>query len=141
MKLFAQKEAGDFVKTGAKEFRYNRDIRLTPGAKDVLIEAGIKIVFDAGASAPAASSSGSSSSAAPAAAGAKLTAQQLFNSPQAQKIKEDICEMGKRCWQRDYNDANGGNISPISSRNTVPSSACSSSPRFCWRASVNAPRS
>src|SRR5207249_3630459 len=34
-----------------------------------------------------------------------------------------------------------GTISPISSRNTVPPSALSSSPRFCNRASVNAPRS
>jgi len=32
-------------------------------------------------------------------------------------------------------------ISPISSRNSVPPSAVSNSPRFCWRASVNAPRS
>jgi predicted ATPase len=38
MKLFAQKEAEAFVKTGAKEFRYNRDIRLTPGAKDIFAD-------------------------------------------------------------------------------------------------------
>ena len=34
-----------------------------------------------------------------------------------------------------------GVISPISSRNTVPPSAVSNRPRFCCRASVNAPRS
>jgi hypothetical protein len=34
-----------------------------------------------------------------------------------------------------------GTISPISSRKTVPPSALSSNPRFCMRASVNAPRS
>ena len=34
-----------------------------------------------------------------------------------------------------------GGISPISSRKTVPSSACSINPRFCVRASVKAPRS
>ncbi len=49
MKLIAQKEAEEFVKTGGKEFRYNRDLRLTPGAKDVFTEAGIKLVFDDGA--------------------------------------------------------------------------------------------
>ena len=47
MKLIAQKEADAFVKSGAKEFRYNREIRLTPGAKDIFSEAGIKLVFDA----------------------------------------------------------------------------------------------
>ena len=36
---------------------------------------------------------------------------------------------------------NVGTVSATSSRKTVPSSACSKSPRFCWRASVNAPRS
>jgi|GEM_PF-5842799 len=51
MKLIAQKEAEAIVKTGATEFRYNRDIRLTPGAKDVFSEAGVKVVFDAEVSA------------------------------------------------------------------------------------------
>ena len=41
MKLIAQKEAADFVKSGAKEFRQNSEIRLTPGAKDIFTEAGI----------------------------------------------------------------------------------------------------
>ena len=43
MKLIAQKEADAFVKSGAKEFRYNREIRLTPGAKDIFSEAGLKL--------------------------------------------------------------------------------------------------
>ena len=34
MKLFAQKDAEEFLKSGATEFRYNRDIRLTPGANN-----------------------------------------------------------------------------------------------------------
>jgi len=63
MKLFAQRDAEEFLKTGVKEFRYNRDIRLTPGAKDVFSEAGVKLVFDAGAQAP------SVAAVAPASAG------------------------------------------------------------------------
>ena len=47
MKLFAEKDAQAYAKSGASEFRHNRDIRLTPGAKDVFSEAGIKVVFDA----------------------------------------------------------------------------------------------
>ena len=49
MKLFAQNDAIAFTRTGAREFRFNRDIRLTPGARDILVEAGIKVVFDANA--------------------------------------------------------------------------------------------
>ncbi len=52
MKLIAQKEAADFVKTGAKEFRQNGETRLTPGAKDIFTEAGIKVVYDGAAQSP-----------------------------------------------------------------------------------------
>ena len=120
MKVFSSTDAAAFVKTGAKEFRFNRDVRLTPSAKDVLIEAGIKVVFDAGASAPApvvqaplgaspAAPSAPASSGKTTATSAEVLA--LFNSAQAQEMKQAICEMGHRCWQRDYNDGNGGNIS------------------------------
>lgn len=116
MKLFAQNDATAFVRTGAREFRFNRDIRLTPGARDILVEAGIKVVFDANASSngggPAAPAAKSEAAAAPApVSGAKVDVQALFNSAEAKKLKEDICEMGRRCWLRDYNDGNGGNIS------------------------------
>ena len=107
MKLFAQPEAEAFVKTGAREFRYNRDIRLTPGAKDVLTGANVKVVFDADANPPAASASAPS---APASAGASDD-QKIFNSPLAKKLKDEICDMGRRIWAREYCDGNGGNIS------------------------------
>ena len=101
MKLFAEKDAQAYAKSGATEFRHNRDIRLTPGAKDVFSEAGIKVVFDAGAV-----------SAVPAAAPAGTTDdQKLFNSPEAEKIKKEICDIGRRIWAREYCDGNGGNIS------------------------------
>jgi L-fuculose-phosphate aldolase len=110
MKLFSQKEALEFARTGAKEFRFNRDTRLTPGAKDVLVEHGIKVVFDAGtaASVPTPASVPAAAAAATATGPALAT---LFTSPAAQTLKEQICEMGRRCWMRDYNDGNGGNIS------------------------------
>ena len=106
MKLFAQKEAEEFINTGAREFRYNRDVRLTPTAKDFFAEAGVKVVFDAGApaAAPAAAA------AAPAGTGAGDDAG-LFNSAEAQALKEQMCDIGHRIWLREYCDGNGGNIS------------------------------
>lgn len=109
MKLIAQKEAADFVKTGAKEFRQNSEIRLTPGAKDVFTEAGVKVVFDAGAAAIATGSAGSAPVAAPAPHSAADIA--LFASKEATTIKEQICDIGRRIWAREYCDGNGGNIS------------------------------
>lgn len=117
MKLFAQNDATAFVRTGAREFRFNREIRLTPGARDILVEAGIKVVFDANASVPGTTTAapapkGGEAGPVPAPAPAsKGDAQALFNSPEAKRLKDEICEMGRRCWMRDYNDANGGNIS------------------------------
>ena len=112
MQLIAQKEAADFVKTGAKEFRQNAAIRLTPGAKDVFTEAGIKIVFDDGAASPPASAT-SSAGYAPVAAPSPYSAEdvRLFNSKEANDIKEQICDIGRRIWAREYCDGNGGNIS------------------------------
>jgi L-fuculose-phosphate aldolase len=35
----------------------------------------------------------------------------LFSSPEADEIKREICEAGKKLWLRQYVDGNGGNIS------------------------------
>ena len=106
MKLFAQRDAEDFVKTGAKEFRFNRDTRLTPGAKDVFIEAGIKTVFDDSASAPETAVAVSGGSNSP-----KSDDEKLWNSAAVQSVKEQFCDMGRRMWIREFTDGNGGNIS------------------------------
>ena len=115
MKLIAQKEAADFVKTGAKEFRQNSETRLTPGAKDIFIEAGVKVVFDAAAPAPTgdAKPAGTAGSYGPVATPEPYSAADiaLFASKEANSIKEQICDIGRRIWAREYCDGNGGNIS------------------------------
>jgi L-fuculose-phosphate aldolase len=37
--------------------------------------------------------------------------EQLFNSPRANAIKEEIVRAGRKLWERQYVDGNGGNIS------------------------------
>ena len=108
MKLIAQKEAAEFLKTGAKEFRQNSEIRITPGAKDIFTEAGIKIVFEEAASAPAVAKSAAPASGGPTYSPADTA---LFASKEANEIKEQICDIGRRIWAREYCDGNGGNIS------------------------------
>jgi len=114
MKLIAQKEAEEFVKTGAKVFRQDSEIRLTPGAKDIFTDANVKVVFDGGVSETAAPSS--SAPAAGAATGPGGTVYSpadiaLFASKETNSIKEQICDIGRRIWAREYCDGNGGNIS------------------------------
>ena len=36
--------------------------------------------------------------------------QRFFHSPAINVLKERMCDMGRRLWQRDYTDGNGGNI-------------------------------
>lgn len=43
--------------------------------------------------------------------GGPLDDEKLFNSPEAESLKEQICEIGRRAWMREYCDGNGGNIS------------------------------
>lgn len=95
-KLITQTEAETIIRSGVKEFRQGPHVRLTPGARDAFTEAGVRVVFDAAAS------------AAPAASGSD---EQLYRSPQAEKLKQEICDIGRRIWMREYCDGNGGNIS------------------------------
>jgi L-fuculose-phosphate aldolase len=44
-------------------------------------------------------------------AGNAALRQALFDSPEAQRIKEEIVAVGKKLWHRQYVDGNGGNIS------------------------------
>jgi L-fuculose-phosphate aldolase len=34
----------------------------------------------------------------------------FFNSPALRTLKEQLCDIGRRMWQRDYVDGNGGNL-------------------------------
>ena len=34
----------------------------------------------------------------------------LFNSPEITQLKELMCDIGRRLWQREYTDGNGGNL-------------------------------
>ena len=36
--------------------------------------------------------------------------QAFFNSPEIEAIKQRMCDMGRRMWEKDYVDGNGGNL-------------------------------
>jgi len=40
----------------------------------------------------------------------KAELQKFFNSRECRKLKEQICDMGRRMWQRGYVEGNGGNM-------------------------------
>src|SRR5580658_3103973 len=58
---------------------------------------------------------------------------EIFHSPATQLIKEEIVRTGRKLWERQYVDGNGGNISArISSRWVI----CT--PTMCSKADVTA---
>jgi L-fuculose-phosphate aldolase len=48
-----------------------------------------------------------------------LAPEEIFTSPAAQAIKKEILQAGKKLWERQYVDGNGGNISARVSREYV----------------------
>jgi len=93
---------------------------LTPSARDVFGGRSLPAFKGTGASAGAASAT--KKSAEPSipdyefkwkpGSDPKTPAEieRFFNSPAIHVLKERICDMGRRLWQRDYTDGNGGNI-------------------------------
>lgn len=90
-------EADAFVRSGAKEFRYGRDMRIGFDARNILVRAGVEVIFDDRSAAPVQTPTPED--------------EELFRSPEAERIKREICEMGRRMWLREYCEANGGNLS------------------------------
>ncbi|MDW8310824.1 MAG: class II aldolase/adducin family protein, partial [Verrucomicrobiales bacterium] len=99
--------------------RQGRDVRalpadaiLTPSARDFLRE------LDAGggrATPTGAMSGGAAAQASPPAQplssrSPRAELEAFFRSPYALNLKEQICDIGRRLWQRAYVDGNGGNI-------------------------------
>jgi L-fuculose-phosphate aldolase len=91
------------------------DVILTPSARDFIrdfemtgkptsngaVTARANAVTNGALTAPAKPLSSRSS---------KAELEAFFNSPYCQNLKEQICEMGRRLWQRAYVDGNGGNM-------------------------------
>src|SRR5882724_3329088 len=88
------------------------DVILTPSARDFLrdFETNGKSHVN-GAKANAISDGKSTAPAKPLnSKSSKAELEAFFNSPYCHSIKEQICEMGRRLWQRAYVDGNGGNM-------------------------------
>jgi L-fuculose-phosphate aldolase len=80
---------------------------VTPSARDFLRQNDIELILGTGV-APVASSNGTASSLPQPRSAAN---PRLFSTPEAEAIKLEICAVGRKLWNRQYVDGNGGNIS------------------------------
>lgn len=83
------------AKAGASELTLREGSIFTPSARDAIAARGFTIRNEGATDAAAASNEW----------------ERLFNSPEAEAIKAEIIAVGRKLWQRQYVDGNGGNIS------------------------------
>jgi len=107
-KIVSAKDVETLIRQGASLETLAADALLTPSARD-LIRA-----HQAGGS-NRQSSNGGKTSAMPSVSniGANSSPQELdafFRTPEMEALKQQICDVGQRLWQRAYVDGNGGNI-------------------------------
>ena len=98
-KVIAAEDIEAAAKAGPTEVILRENAILTPSARDAISERGFSIQ----------NGTGKTVSKAPASSNSEW--ERLFNSHEAQAIKQEIIEVGKKLWQRAYVDGNGGNIS------------------------------
>ncbi len=103
--LISAKDIEELLRKGGDLRNLPGDAILTPSARDRLRDfesAGHYNGSNSGAASSSAKSISSKSS--------KAEIESFFRSPEIQALKEQLCEVGRRLWQRAYVDGNGGNI-------------------------------
>jgi L-fuculose-phosphate aldolase len=112
--VISAKDVEDLLRDGGDPKSLPADALYTPSARDLLREAQARGLTHSNGG-PA--SGNVPMPASPPAPNVKVTAsspaaeiEAFCNSPPIQALKEQICEIGRRLWQRAYVDGNGGNI-------------------------------
>jgi L-fuculose-phosphate aldolase len=110
--VISVRDLEEMLRRGQDPTQLPPDVILTPSARDFLRD-----LEDNGGLRKAPAAGGSSPTARPAAPAKPPTSKSpraeleaFFNSPEIHALKEKICDIGRRMWQRNYVDGNGGNI-------------------------------
>ena len=107
--VLAMRDAQSALAAGATHVRIGERCVVTPSARDFLRQHDIELVTSACAVAAAAPSSNGAASVPQQTRSAANP--KLFSTPEAEAIKLEICAVGRKLWNRQYVDGNGGNIS------------------------------
>ena len=104
--VISVRDLEEMLRAGKDLRALSADALLTPSAKDFLRDlegSGKSRIFGNGAVAAEPKKMTSKSS--------KEEIEAFFNSSKMEELKLQICDIGRRLWQRAYVDGNGGNIS------------------------------
>src|ERR1035437_4867166 len=115
-KVLVIRDARSALASGASQVLVCKNCVVTPSTRDFLAQHNIELVTSGDAKA-AATATYAQSSIVPASGGSG-SAQgrpapnpRLFSTPEAEAVKKEICEVGRKLWMRQFVDGNGGNIS------------------------------
>ena len=108
-KVYSAKDIDDLHRGGGLG-NIPADAILTPSARDRMNELGVERGKRNGSPVKSGVNDDGIDSSIRASS-PKADLERLFNSPAVQALKEQICEIGRRLWQRAYVDGNGGNLS------------------------------
>ena len=108
LKVVTLRDVEAASRNGATEFVLSEGAVITPSARDLLN--GFKLHRNGNGNGNGAGRASGPAKPAPAAA-RSTTLEKLFRSPEAEAIKREICDVGRKLWMRSYVDGNGGNIS------------------------------
>ncbi len=102
--VISTREIEELLRHGGDVRSLPADALLTPSARDLLRdwEAGAHVASSGGTTARTAGAVTSASS--------KADLEAFFHSPGVHDYKLQICDIGRRLWQRAYVDGNGGNL-------------------------------
>ena len=116
LKVVTGSDVGQAVREGAEAIRVQERAIITPSAREMIESARLKVI-EGGEAAAAGSSTGAYAAAGKPVFGAPSpvtrrysSPQELFRSPEATAIKEEIIRVGRKLWERQYVDGNAGNI-------------------------------
>jgi len=112
-KVLTGKNLEAAVAAGASEIVLAPGAVLTPTARDVIRRAGLTIVsnHDSGSAQPArADACSRPTPPAPVPTKPARSDEAILNSPEAVTIKQEMIRVGRKLWDRQYVDGNGGNI-------------------------------
>src|SRR5436190_5124453 len=102
--IITAKEVEEIIAKGGDVKSLPSDAILTPSARDAIRDFANRRSNGSAATAPSAPARPLSSKSP------KADLEAYFNSAEAHALKEQLCDIGRRLWQREYVDGNGGNI-------------------------------
>jgi L-fuculose-phosphate aldolase len=111
--VISARDIEELLRTGGDPRSLPSDAILTPSARDLLRELELNPAR-AGSNGGGAKSRATSSTPPPATITSKASKAELeafFSSAPIHEYKLQICDLGRRLWEREYVDGNGGNIS------------------------------